>query len=697
MLLSILLFCYPIEAQEVNFSGKWRLNHEKTQLSDMPDIFIEIIQKEGIINYTSTVKSSSRDYVMHMVLSLDGEEGTYKNWQNKELKCSCVMENGILKLFYESHQRRSGKWVILKMKDEHSLSPDGKTLSVDHAEWWDNRGGKWPHPFVYDKLTENAEDVQDKKKIDDSVLFSKQQLIEDSRQLLNYLENIHPDPYRYSGGKVAFHRRFQNILQSIPQQGMSKDDFIRLLRPFIASIADGHTVLLTSYSYDRTAPGGIPLSFASIEKCLYVDGVLSKKDKALLGARLLSVVGVPFAEMLKRVYTLQGVENDYHGLLILDAYLWSQPYLKELLPEWQDTSKISVQLELANGRKQLRIFNLPQKIVSPLITVESKLELPSTEKCQFVYSFLSSDKKRALLKIDGMAAYREMFESESRSRDIYPEAARAYEIFQGKKAPSDLDAVMAGIPSAVEIFRQLVTEMKESGTEVLIVDLSQNQGGNSLMADILTYFLYGVQQLAKIVIEEPVVIKYSPYFFTQLPGRSLDEINRQYAQIQSYQLTEDDYDFSYERNVDLFLSGKMDLETGMVLKYASSPTFLAEIQSGTYAGYYTPRKVIVTTSHRTFSSGFTLLRFLYKSGAIVVGSTSGQSGNGFGNGTFVSLRNTGVKMTVSMNAYVVFPEEPNKRKVLIPHHELTYEKMKDYGFDPNSVILYALEILSKRE
>lgn len=130
----------------------------------MPDIIIEIIQKEGIIDYTKTVKLPKRDYVTHMVLSLDGEEGTYKNWQNKELKCSCVMENGILKLFYESYQMRSSKWVILKMRDEHSLSPDRKTLSVDHAEWWDNRGGKWPHPLVYDKLAENAEGFQNKKK-----------------------------------------------------------------------------------------------------------------------------------------------------------------------------------------------------------------------------------------------------------------------------------------------------------------------------------------------------------------------------------------------------------------------------------------------------------------------------------------------------------------------------------------------------
>lgn len=139
----------------------------------------------------------------------------------------------------------------------------------------------------------------------------------------------------------------------------------------------------------------------------------------------------------------------------------------------------------------------------------------------------------------------------------------------------------------------------------------------------------------------------------------------------------------------------MDLETGLALKYSGSPTFLAEIRSGTYAGYYAPKDVIVTTSHQTFSSGFTLLRYLYKSGAIIVGSTSGQSGNGFGNGILVSLNNTGVSVNVSKNAYIVFPEEPGQRRVLAPHHELTYERLKGYGFDPNAVILYAVELLNQ--
>jgi len=41
-------------------------------------------------------------------------------------------------------------------------------------------------------------------------------------------------------------------------------------------------------------------------------------------------------------------------------------------------------------------------------------------------------------------------------------------------------------------------------------------------------------------------------------------------------LTENDYDFSDERFKELFRDGKIDLPTGLALKYADTPTFLAE-------------------------------------------------------------------------------------------------------------------------
>jgi len=162
-LLFILLLFYPLAAQETNFSGKWTLNPEKTKLGEMPEIIIEISQTEAVIHYRKTVKESRNEWVTQMSFSMDGKEGSYTDSRGNQLKCSCAFRDGNLIVYYQSRQRRSGKWVILNIEEEHSLSPDGKTLSIVHSERWDDKGGKWPRPMVFDKLTADAEDIQDKK------------------------------------------------------------------------------------------------------------------------------------------------------------------------------------------------------------------------------------------------------------------------------------------------------------------------------------------------------------------------------------------------------------------------------------------------------------------------------------------------------------------------------------------------------
>jgi len=68
-------------------------------------------------------------------------------------------------------------------------------------------------------------------------LLERELLIEDVRQLADILESTHPDPYRHGGGRIAFHRRLHELLHAIPGEGMTKDDFVKLLRPFL--VTDG--------------------------------------------------------------------------------------------------------------------------------------------------------------------------------------------------------------------------------------------------------------------------------------------------------------------------------------------------------------------------------------------------------------------------------------------------------------------------
>jgi len=122
------------------------------------------------------------------------------------------------------------------------------------------------------------------------------------------------------------------------------------------------------------------------------------------------------------------------------------------------------------------------------------------------------------------------------------------------------------------------------------------------------------------------------------------------------------------------------------------PTFMEEVKSRKYDGFYLPEKVLVVCSPGTYSSGYDLAVLLYKLGAILVGVPSSQAGNCFGDVLMFKLNNTGISGQVSFKYMLAFPNDPEKGRVLRPHYELTYDKLASYGFDPNAEILLALEI-----
>ena len=145
-------------------------------------------------------------------------------------------------------------------------------------------------------------------------VFTRDELIADARQLTAILEDNHPDPYLHGGGKIAFHLRFQELLASIPEDGMTKAEFAGLLRPFVASLGDSHTRTSNAYTTNRYTPGGVPLEIGVVEESLYVSGVLASANERLIGSVLVAVEGFPLAELLARQLRLAASENRYHGL-----------------------------------------------------------------------------------------------------------------------------------------------------------------------------------------------------------------------------------------------------------------------------------------------------------------------------------------------------------------------------------------------
>ncbi|MGQ9579259.1 MAG: S41 family peptidase [Candidatus Aminicenantales bacterium] len=519
-------------------------------------------------------------------------------------------------------------------------------------------------------------------------LISQDKLRADARQLASILESAHPDPY-LQGGRIAFHRRLQEILLAIPEKGLTKKEFYRLLLPFVAALKDGHTVLLP-LSSEKTDQPGIPLDFGIVERKLYVRGVYNEADKFLLGARLLAIEGIPLEEIIRRQAILRGYDNDYQLLSLLVLNLATKSGLEEILPETGNLDSLCLSFNLFSGEEVDHTINFPTGVLSNPITPPSKFMPPSTENIDFGYRFVDEKKKIAWLRIDGMFKFRENFEFFLPQKPLWlePLVASLCQKIHGQKGLDNLNQAIVGLPAATDIFRQLAQEMKQSQSEVLIVDLRKNGGGNSLLTIILAYFLFSPEELTEVLAGGVTIKKYSDLYFNTYQGNSLEKIN----QSNPFPLQKDDYDFSEDPS---FPAGKEPEAEGKRRpeKYLQlTPTFFEEYSSGRYAGYYRPPKIIIVTSPFTYSSGYHLASTFSKLGALVVGVPSGQAGNCFGDTLFFKLNNSAISGAVSFKRFLEYPDDPERGKMLRPDYELTYDKLAAYGFDPNAEILLALEI-----
>jgi hypothetical protein len=520
--------------------------------------------------------------------------------------------------------------------------------------------------YVFDRIAYNADIEEDIFQAAEE-RFTREELIADARQLAALIEETHPDPYKHIGGKIAFHRHLQHLLHTIAEQGMTKREFMVLVRPFVAAIGDAHTEVYAYHNVNMALPGGIPLKFDIVEQSLVVTGVPGEQYRHCIGALLISVEDVSIEELGRRLKHIRPIDNQYHLLWHFTTnYLWYSDYLQELLPEWKDTDQLRIKLQLSSGERAEVVFDLPIN-ASSLLGSESKITLPVSQRSGFVYDFLGSDKRMAYLCIDHMKYYRESFEARnSLGLENTPQ--------------EELDS----IPSATEFFRSMVTAMKDAGTEALIIDIRKNSGGDALLSDIMMYFLYGKQKTLQTRWNN--ISKLSKMYLEAREGLPLEDLNKD----RTLPLVEGDYDFSEDYS-DNVLGDASAMEKG----FAHTPTFYKEWESEDYEGYYCPENIIVLTKPWTFSAGFGVAVRFYRTGAILIGTPSGQAPNSGANAIKWTLRNTGITGRVSQSYATNFPDDSELSRVLPVQHPMTYELFASYDFDPNAEVLYAIQLLSE--
>ena len=517
--------------------------------------------------------------------------------------------------------------------------------------------------------------------------YSQEKLIDDIRQLAAIIETSHPDPFLQCGGRIAFYRIVDATLNAIPEEGMRKEEFIRLLRPLVAALGDAHTQIWSTYRTSDFHPVGVPLRFGIVETCLYVAST-RQEEQRLLGARMISIEGRTLPELIAVQRTLVGLENEYEVLLRLsEQSLWYEPYLEELLPDWEDHSRIAVELQLVSGEIETVMFELPVRS-STLRGQSSSVEIPEANSAGFGWGFMdvpSLEKPVCYLRIDHQGMFREFREENS-----------------AVGADPMTPAQLATIPSATEEFRDMVTAMAETQTDALIIDLRRNSGGTDTMADILIYFLYGIDGLMSYRTDMlrhggGSVMRYSALHFENCPDQSIVDIG---ARVGGVPMQVGDYDFSEdtrsrEDEIQELLES-IDPISYLEESYRNAATFYEEFMAGTYAGHYVPDWVVVLVTPKTFSAGSTTMRALDINGAMVLGTPSGQSMNAFGNGTLWQLDNTGVHGCMSRSYHEPYADDPELERVWPVEVEMTYDLLATYAFDPNAEVLLALDWLEER-
>jgi len=526
--------------------------------------------------------------------------------------------------------------------------------------------------------------------------MTRDQMIEDIRQLSDIFETVHPDPYIKGGGKIAFHRRLHELISSIPENGLSRVDFGWMLQEFTGRMQDSHSRIRVPLNFNDNKPGGIPIYFNVIEDMLYTYGYITKFFDPPFGSVLLSVEGVKINEIKRRYGDLLGIQNNkYNVLANLRSALWNDVWIARILPEWKERGKILIELKHPDGGVKKYSLTIPSNIEYPLHTTKSKVVMPSARKCDFEYKFLDNTKETALLVINSMVSYREAFEiwhSLGRS-SLIQQFKGAYKRAKGINPPDDVEDIIAGIPSATETFLSLLKEMKSAETKNLIIDLRRNDGGSSTMANILIYLIYGEEKLLSVNSKGREVKKLSQHYFKLHSKESVDTVNKG----KKIPLIINDYIFiedKYGWNMDMTVKIREITKNNWQSRILQMPTFKTIYDAGEFNGYFTPENIVVISSSSTFSSGFTLMEKFYRAGALVVGRPSGQEPNAFGSWQEFTLNNSKIVGYVSHKRFYSFPEDSELASVLKPHHELTYDKFKSYNFDKNADILFALEILS---
>ncbi len=506
--------------------------------------------------------------------------------------------------------------------------------------------------------------------------LTRAEMAEDLSCLVQYLTTAHPDPYRGWGGPVAFYRAVADIEVRLPAQA-SRPAFLQLLRPLVAGLRDGHTTIGPRLVAEPIADR-LWMDWGIVENTLYVAAVYADAHVRLLGSRLRAVAGRPLDMLVDRLQQLVGCDNPTDALRRLVRAFQDRELLAEVVGR-EPASSIAITVERPDGRLETVPVIWSDTVPGPAVEPASSVRLPPLGPSQLGWGFLDDAKAVACLRIGPLMRYREAGEG-WRHTGFRRALSEWYQEVYGIEPPDPtaLDAFLATRPAASEVFRDLMEAMRAAGTRRVIVDVSACPGGNSALAAILGWFLFGEEAL--LAIDEGYQIpRYSDLYvanYSRVPEPAA--------------LAHGGYDFRDEqawrdRRTPSVSAARREWQDWT----ATMPSFHRAV-SDAPNGSWTRPEVAVVTSANTYSAGFDVALTLRKLGAVHVGVPSAQSPNCFIDALRYTLPHSGLSGTISFKESRALPNAVLPDGVLPPQVPLTYAQLRAFGFDPAAGVRLAM-------
>jgi len=508
--------------------------------------------------------------------------------------------------------------------------------------------------------------------------LTREQAVEDVRHVVRVLEETHPDPYAAFGGKVAFKLRAQDLLGAVPVDGLTRDELYTLLVPFLGALGDGHTSLRSPAAADGRPTRHLPLAFAVAADATFVAGAAPGHED-LIGARLVAVEDLPLAEFETRASRILPAENAYGVARAATRAVASTRYLHQLLGRDLDTLRLRLQTP-TGADVERPIPLLAAGDADPVRPARSWPALGG-DSAAIWWRYLDAERV-GYLRL-GSVVGREAFEDARGREDLPRYVADYYRRYLHRAAPADIDAAVAGVPCFTQSVADLLTRMRTEGAAYLVVDLRRNGGGWSSLGLPLYLLVYGSGYVDHVFPETWVDVA-SPQLLA-LNGWAEGDLQAKWGA---------DFEIGdYRRSV----SGppradRSDAEYAAALeRYGCGLADWYRRLEG--RPLYTPA-VVVLVDTGTFSAAFQLAYHLWHLGAVVLGVPPAQAGNAYTNVVPLELPNSHLQGSVARSVQIYFPGDTARGRTLRPDFPVTWDVHARYGFDEQSEVRYALDLIA---